>query len=122
VTQWVAMTDPMVAIPRSERGRRRERGSAVLLGPAVIAVGAVVLAGTVRVGAVVTDRARSDAVADLTALAAVTGGRPSAEAVAGANGARLVALGSDGSARTVVVEAVGVRARATAAPAGGAGG
>jgi hypothetical protein len=116
------MTDPTVAIPRSERRRRGERGSALLLAPAAIAFGAVVLAGTVRLGAVVTDRARTDAVADLTALAAVTGGRPSADAVADANGARVVALGSDGSARTVVVESGGVRARATAVPVGGAGG
>ena len=116
------MTVRTVASPRSDRGRRGERGSALLLGPAVIALCAVVLAGTVRVGVAVTDRARSDAVADLAALAAVTGGRSSAEAVARANGGRVLAVRADGPTLTVVVESDGVEARATAAPVGGPGG
>jgi hypothetical protein len=111
-----------VAIPRSETRVRAERGSALLLGPAAVALCAVVLAGTVRIGVVTTRRARADAVADLTALAAVTGGQPSADAVARANGARVVAVRVDGSIATVLVDADGARARASAAPRGIPGG
>ena len=57
----------------------------------MLAVAAMTCAGLVAVGDAASRRARADAVADLVALAAVTGDRDGASQVAGANGARLVA-------------------------------
>jgi hypothetical protein len=111
--------------PRTERtGRARgERGAATLLVlPAALALCAVLLGATARLGAAATVRARADAVADLVALAAVTGDRVGAEEVATANGGRLLELREDGPDRTASVDVGGVRGSATAAPAGPGGG
>ena len=83
---------------------RDERGSAPLLVMVVVGLLTVLLAWLVEAGNEVADRARGQAVADLVALAAVTGGEEAAREVAGANGARLEWLVATGSG-----VAVGVR-------------
>lgn len=71
---------------------------------AVIALVAGVLTGLVRLGDAAHAAARTDAIADVTALAAVGGGRSAAVAVADASGGALVDLvgaGDDGVRVTV---------------------
>ena len=77
----------------------------------------VVVAGIDRVSSAATRRARVDAVSDLVALAAVTGGRSGADAVSSANGARLVSFEQHGHTTVVVVSREGLRGVAAAAPA-----
>jgi len=94
----------------------------VLLAPVALAVCAVMIVGIVKIGAAASARARADAVADLVALAAVTGGADAAEAVAAANGGRVLDTGGARDVRTAVVEVGGVRSTASAAPADGPAG
>lgn len=54
--------------------------------------------------------------ADVVALAAVTGGPQAAGQVAAANGAVVVAIGHAGDVSTVVVEVGGTRSTSSAAP------
>ena len=89
-----------------------ERGSAPLLVMIVVGLLAVLLSWLVEAGNEVADRARGQAVADLVALAAVTGGEEAAREVASANGARLEWLEATGSG-----VAVGVRLGPTTATA-----
>lgn len=97
------------------RSNRTERAAAaVLLVPATVAMCAMSVLGITRIGIVAGARARADAVADLTALAAVTGGRDAATSVAEANGARLVDLRNRGPVRTVVIGSASVTATASA--------
>jgi hypothetical protein len=88
----------------------------VLFVPVALAVTAVCLLGTARVGEAALGRARADAVADLSALAAVIGGDVGAARVAEANGGRVVAVRGGSDTRTVTVEVDGVAAVAAAAP------
>ena len=70
----------------------------------------------VGLGVSARDRARIGTVADVSALAAVTGGSAAAAGVASANGARLESLEGQGRTSTVVVTGAGHRAVASAAP------
>lgn len=94
--------------------KRAEQGSVTL----VVAVGfvfaAVVLIGIRQISDAATQRARADAVADLVALAAVTGGRQGAEAVSASNEAQLVSFERRGEVVVVVVRRSAVRAVAAA--------
>jgi hypothetical protein len=102
-----------------------------LLVAGMLLTAALVAAGVGRLGDAAADRARADAVADVTALAGVTGGRTAAVLVAGRNGARLAGwtdgfVVDNGPAGRVVVEVArnGITARATAGavPSTGTGG
>ena len=104
---------------RADR-RRGERGTATLLVvPAALAICAGCLAGVSRIGVAATGLARADAVADLSALAAVTGGVDAATDVAAANGARTLGVTTSGAVRTVRVRVDGIVASASAAPSVG---
>lgn len=87
--------------------------------PALVVLACLVVAALGRAGDAAVLRARADAVADLTALAAVSGDGERAEQVARIGGASSVELdGRDGSVVEVTVELRGVQARAAAAPEG----
>jgi hypothetical protein len=98
------------------RGQRGAAGLVVLAG--ATALSAPLCLGLGRLGSAAHLRARTDAAADLVALAAVTGGDGAAGRVAAGNGVTLVALEvrPDGGV-TVEVAAGGTSARAAAAPA-----
>jgi hypothetical protein len=81
-----------------------------------VALGAALLVGTVQLGSAARDRARLAAAADLTALAAVTGGRDAAVAVAAGNGVILASLATTGDRTVVTVAGRGGAARASAKP------
>ncbi|MHB1139767.1 MAG: hypothetical protein ACYC2O_12485 [Microthrixaceae bacterium] len=99
--------------------RRGGRGAVSLTVVLVLVVVAVAATGVVRVGDAALRRARVEAVADLTALAAVEGGPEAASAVATASGAHVVSVVAEPAGRvTIVVERAGVTARAAAAPLG----
>lgn len=74
------------------RSRQGQLGSATLLTLAVVVLAAGILAGLTRLGEAAHAAARTDAIADVTALAAAGGGRPAAELVASASGGVLVDL------------------------------
>lgn len=93
-----------------------ERGSVSPIVLAVVAVAVVVTGGVERLGDAASGRARADAIADLAALAAVTGGHPAAAAVARADGADLVDVDRRGGTTVVVVRHRGVEAVAAARP------
>ncbi|MFI5044126.1 MAG: hypothetical protein ACHQDC_04985 [Acidimicrobiales bacterium] len=97
-------------------GRAGQRGSALLVVPVCVAVVAALALGIGRIGDAAHRRARADAVADLVALAAVTGGDEAGTEVAQANRATMVTVSAAGSVRTVVVDLDGVRSSASAAP------
>jgi hypothetical protein len=102
---------------------RDERGVATVLAvPVATAVTAVCLLGAAHLGGAALDRARADAVADLSALAAVTGGDVDAVRVATANGGRVIGVRHGSGVRTVTVVVSGVAAVAAAAPADPGGG
>jgi hypothetical protein len=101
------------------RWRRNEAGSALVVVPVALALAAALALGVGRLGVVAERRAAADAVADLVALAAVTGSESGARAVAEANGAAVESITADGGRWTVEVQRSGVRSRATAAPAAG---
>jgi hypothetical protein len=94
--------------------RRDGRGSLTpLLAVIVLAAGgAVLLIG--RLGGAAVARAKARTAADAAALAGAAEGRPAAEAVAAANGGRLVEYRSSGLVTSVVVAVGPARARATA--------
>jgi len=97
------------------RARPGERGQATILLIGVLVVVVVIAAALIELGAEGTRRGRLQAVADLTALAAVHASDDGA-GVARRNGAAVVSIdrGGDGSV-TVVVESDGRRAVASAA-------
>lgn len=101
---------------------RTESGSASLPALAVLVVVAAMTAGLARVGEAAVTRARADAVADVTALAAVSGGEPVAARVADSSGAVLVEhrVRRDGSV-VVVVRSGAVEAVAAAVASVGTG-
>lgn len=75
------------------------------------------LAAVVRVGAAAAVRARADAVADLSALASVTGGPHEGQHVARANGAEVMSNTTDGTTAVIRIKVDGITARAAARPA-----
>lgn len=97
----------------------RDRGSMLVLVVFVgLAITSAVMASTVPVLGVLVDRQRAHSAADAAALAGVTGGRLSAEALARSNGGMLVDWSISDRVVTVRVR-VGdqvVTARATDAP------
>lgn len=93
-----------------------QRGSVVLVLPALVLVAALLGLGTVRLGDAAVARARADAVADVAALAAVSGDVSSARAVARRGGGALVEHRRSGQLHEVVVQVDGVRAAAAAEP------
>ncbi len=88
----------MTAAVQQHRG---QSGSVTLLTFGLIVLVAGVLTGLARLGDAAHAAARTEAIADVTALAAVGGGRPAAEQVAGSSGGVLVDL--------VVFDAEGVQ-------------
>lgn len=82
-----------------------------------IVLAVVVTTSVARVGAAAARRARLDAIADLTALAGVTGGGRAASDVARADGVEVVSFQDRGGVVVVVVSDGAVRATAAARPA-----
>lgn len=79
----------------------------------------VTLIGLSRVGDAALRRERADALADVTALAAVQAGQDGASRVAAAAGARLGRVEQHADGTTLIeLELQGVAARAAAAPLG----
>ncbi len=100
--------------------RSRERGTATPLVLAAIAVTCVLVTGVARVGGASVRTARAGAVADVVALAAVSGDEGRARQVAATSGAAVLeVVHSEGAVVEVLVELDGVRATAAAAPASG---
>ena len=95
-----------------------ERGSVTLIVVAGLATAITLALGVVRLGDVAAGQARADAVADLTALAAVTGGDAGAQQVARSNGASITAQRRVGSTEVVTVSLAGRSAMAAARPSG----
>ena len=94
-----------------------EEGAAGVLVAALLGVTALLVLGLGRLDGAAVERARADAVADLVALAAVTGGADGAQRVATADDATVVHLdGSASGRRTVTVQTGSVTAVASAAP------
>ena len=94
-----------------------EEGAASVLVAALLGVTALLVVGLGRVGGAAVARGRVDAVADLVALASVTGGAEGAQRVAAADGAVLFGVaGSPSGRQTVTVQIAGVTSSATAAP------
>lgn len=85
----------------------------------VLVVGALTATGLARLGAAELQRARAEALADVTALAAVQAGTEGASAVARANDATLrrAEVRADASVEVEIVRR-GAVASATAAPRG----
>lgn len=102
---------------RAESPVGGQRGSVVLVLPALVVVAALLGLGTVRLGDAAVERARADAVADVVALAAVSGDVTSAREVARRGGGALVEHRRSGDLHEVVVQVDGVRAAAAAEPA-----
>ena len=102
------------------RLRRREaceNGQTLVWFITVVVLVAMVLALVVRSGGAVASHARAQSVADLSALAAVTGGDDAALRSAAANGASVIGIRREGDAVTVAVRWRGLAASATAEPA-----
>jgi hypothetical protein len=97
----------------------REEGQAAALAVIALTTLAVVMIMAIaQLGTTVLERSAAQTAADAAALAAVTGGRPAADAVARANGAVVVAVSAGLHDVTVTVrlgDAVAI-ARATDAP------
>lgn len=94
-----------------------EEGAATVLVAALLAVTALLALGLGRLGAAAVERSRADAVADLVALAAVTGGDVAAVRVAHAAGASVVSLdGGPVGRRTATVRLGGSTSVAAAVP------
>ena len=86
---------------------------------AVLAIVGVTLLGVARIGDATLRRARADALADVSALAAVQGGRGAAERVAAAGEGTVVEYRDEAEgAVELSVELAGARAAAAAAPLG----
>lgn len=89
-----------------------------MLVAALLGVTALLVVGLGRLGGAVVVSARADAVADLVALAAVTGDEDGARRVAAADGATVVRFEGDPSGRSRVTVRLGAAtAVAAAAPA-----
>jgi hypothetical protein len=104
-------------MPRSHTrvaARPDDAGQATTLLLACVALIALVAVAAGALGARVVARQHAQAAADAAALAGTTTGRPRAERLATANGARLVAFSATGEEVTVVVEVGGERATARA--------
>lgn len=96
---------------------RPEEGAATVLVAALLGVTALLTAGVGRLGGAAVERSRADAVADLVALAAVSGQGHDAYRVAERTGAHVVRLTVEPTGRAVVVVRVGsATAVAAAAP------
>jgi secretion/DNA translocation related TadE-like protein len=93
---------------------RTDRGGVTVWMVLVVGLVGVVGLAVVAMGGGAARSGRAQAVADLAALAAVDGGRTAAEAVAEANGARMVRCRCDGRPVRVEVEWGGRRADAAA--------
>ena len=93
-----------------------QRGSVVLVLPALVVVAALLALGTAQLGHAAAARARADAVADVVALAAVSGEVTSAREVARRGGGALVEHRRSAARHEVVVQVDGVRAAAAAEP------
>src|SRR5690606_14303645 len=76
--------------PETRRARRGDRGSVAPVVVAAVLLACLLAAGVARAGGAAVRTARAGAVADLTALAAVSSGRATAERVAARSGATLV--------------------------------
>ena len=113
-----ALTTQALTTRAGKRPARTERGAATPLLAAGVATVVVCAVGVLRVGEAAAQRARADAVADLSALAHVTGGLEGATAVAHANGAVVTGHRRTGTARVVTIGLDGVLATAAARPAG----
>lgn len=95
-----------------------EEGAAGVLVAALLGVTALLVLGLGRLGGAAVERARADAVADLVALAAVTGDVDGASSVAAADGATVIRLDAETTGRrSVTVQVASVTAVAAAAPA-----
>ena len=92
----------------------RQRGQALPLLAVVVALAALIVLGLGRLGAVVVARAEAQTAADAAALVGARHGRPVAEALAAANGGRLVSWAAAGREVEVVAEVRGEQARARA--------
>ena len=95
--------------------RPRDDGQAVPLLLAVVALGIVAVVAAGRLCVAWADAARARTAADAAALACLLGGPSAATEAAGANGASVVRIHSDGATCTVDVAARGARASASAA-------
>ena len=95
-----------------------EEGATTVLVAALLGVTALLAVGLGRLGGAAVTQARADAVADLTALAAVTGDAGGARRVAAAAGAAVLRIDAGPSGRrTVTVQLGPASAVAAAAPA-----
>jgi hypothetical protein len=94
----------------------RERGSVTIWVAAVAALATVLALIVARTAAAGAMSGRAQAVADLTALAGVDGGRSAAATVAGANRSTLVRYEESADRVDVTVRRDGVSAVASAAP------
>jgi hypothetical protein len=93
------------------------QGSVSVLVLALLVLTAALAAGVTGVGHAALRAARADALADVSALAAVAGGESAASAVASAGGGQLISRVAAASERQlVVVELDGVSSTAAAAP------
>lgn len=111
--------DPSVC--RAGRGRD-QRGASSILAVALVAVAVALVAAIGLSTPALVEQARADAVADLAALAGVSGGPDAARTVAGRSGAERVRVdavpGATDGAVAVEVTVGGRSAVATAAPTG----
>lgn len=100
--------------------RQAEGGQVMPLVVAVMVVVGVVMMALTHLGVAAADRARAQTAADAAALAGAADGRPAADELAVANGARLVSYREVGSdvIVTVAVNAARATARARASPSG----
>ena len=95
-----------------------EEGAATVLVAGLLGVVALLVLGLGRVGQAAVQSARADAVADLVALAAVTGDAPTVRRVAAGGGGRVVQMREQSAGRwTVLVQVGPATAVADAAPA-----
>lgn len=94
--------------------RERDRGQALGLLMVVVAITVLVVVAVGRSGSVLILHQRARSAADAAALAAVSGGRPAAEAMCRANRCRIVRLHTASDRVDVVVDVAGVQAQASA--------
>ena len=93
-----------------------EKAQATLWVVAVVVVAMIVSLHLTQLASTADRRSTAQSVADVVALAGVTGGRDAAEAVTQRNGASLVEWTTSGGAVTVSIRRREVVASATAAP------
>ena len=93
---------------------RDQRGQVLPLVAVVIVLAGLAMLAVVRFGAVAIDRGRASAAADAAALAGAAEGRQAADALAAANGGRLVAYDEVGRDARVQVQVGNVTATARA--------